>query len=197
MAAKFRVSLISLAVVALPILSWSQANDQPRPPRTFPEFAGAWQLDEAASTGRLKMAPPVPRTLAIATSPEAITVTKVFRFDPELPGREGKRTSTETPPPEVYRFDGTDTVVPDDRLRIEHRYSFLLVADALALTVKNVVTNGPGNTTLVTDAYSVNGDVLTLHRQLSTILLPAGHIATMQEPANNFRQTYVYRRAAK
>lgn len=69
------------------------------------------------------------------------------------------------------------------------------MADALALTVKNAATDGRGNTTLVTDAYSVNGDVLTLHRQLSTILLPAGHIATMREPANNFRQTYIYRRA--
>jgi hypothetical protein len=193
MTTKFRVSLtISLAVVALPVLSWSQGN-QPSQPRTFPEFVGTWLLDETASTGKLKM--PVPRTLSIATSPEAITVTKVLRLEPELPGREGRRTLTENPPAEVYRFDGTDTIVAAPR--IEHRYSFRLVADALALTVRDVPTSGPGNTALVTDAYSVTGDVLTLRRQLSAILMPAGHIATMQEPANRVSHTYVYRRAPK
>src|SRR5262245_13496273 len=108
MATRFRFSLISLVLVAaLPVLSWSQSNE-PHPSRTFPEFVGTWVIDDGASTGRLKM--PVPRTLSIATSPEAVTVTKVLRLEPELPGREGKRTLTETPPAEVYRFDGTDTI---------------------------------------------------------------------------------------
>lgn len=193
MARRLGVILFGLCVGAAPVLRASQ-GEPPLPPRSFPEFIGTWLLDEAASTGRLRMAPPVPYTLTIVTTPEAITVTKVFRLDPEPPGREGRRLGTDTPPPELYRFDGSDTVVTYPRARLEHRYSFRLVADALALTVENVSTDGRGNTTLVTDAYSVAGEVLTLHRQLSTVLLPAGHIATMREPSNNARHTYIYRR---
>jgi hypothetical protein len=50
-----------------------------------------------------------------------------------------------------------------------------------------------GGFTLTTDAYSVSGDVLTLHRQLSSVT-PDGHIRVMQVPANNFRHTYMCRR---
>jgi hypothetical protein len=66
-----------------------------------------------------------------------------------------------------------------------------LVADALALTEKLMSSNG--GFTLTTDAYSVTSDVLTVHRQLSSVT-SAGHILVMQVPANNFRHTYIYRR---
>ena len=49
---------------------------------------------------------------------------------------------------------------------------------------------------MATDAYSVNGDVLTVHRQLTSVN-GNGEIWVMQEPTNNFRQTYVYRRSGK
>jgi hypothetical protein len=61
----------------------------------------------------------------------------------------------------------------------------------LALT-KREGRHGNGFT-LVTDAYSVQGDVLTLHRQLVSVS-PSGTIFTMMEPSNNFRHTFVYRR---
>ena len=65
-------------------------------------------------------------------------MTKVLRVS------EATRSSpywvgTETPPPEVYRFDGSETIVHDQRdARRERRHSFRLVADALALTANNV-----------------------------------------------------------
>jgi hypothetical protein len=49
--------------------------------------------------------------------------------------------------------------------------------------------------TMVTDAY-VDGDVLTVHRQLTSVN-GDGQIHTMREPANNLRHTYVYRRATR
>jgi hypothetical protein len=48
---------------------------------------------------------------------------------------------------------------------------------------------------MVTDAYSVEGDVLTVHRQLTSVN-GNGEIHVMKEPTNNLRQTYFYRRAA-
>lgn len=183
-------AMAGLTIVALPGRGWSQGEN--RPPRTFPLFAGTWLLDEAASTGRLNMAPPVPRTVTIATTPDAVSVTKRLELPPERPGREGKRRATDTPPPEIYRFDGTETTLWDGQ-----RATFLLVGDALALTIRRGNPARGDNITVVTDAYSVEGDVLTLERQLSTVLMPAGHIATMKEPANNFRHVYIYRRAAE
>ena len=83
--------------------------------------------------------------------------------------------------------DGTETTVN------RYGYSFRLVADALALTEKFMSGNGTGSFTLTTDAYAVTGDVLMVHRQLSSVT-PAGHILVMQVPANNFRYTDIYRR---
>jgi hypothetical protein len=172
-----------------------RAQTESPPPRTFPQFVGTWVLDESTSTGRLTMAPPPSHTVTITTTPEAITVTKLLRLAPERPEREGRRYATESQPPEVYRFDGAETIVYDQRdPRREHRLSFRLVADSLALTIKVTDQNRGGAFTLVTDAYSVAGDVLTLHRQLSSVNA-SGHIATMQTPANNFRHTFIYRRA--
>jgi hypothetical protein len=163
----------AIAMVAAPAL----AQDG-RPVRTFPEFVGTWVLDEAASTGPLLITPRIPSRMTITTTPSAITVAKRPRLDP-------RDKMSDTPAPEVYRFDGAETVVN------RYTYSFRLVADALALTEK-LMSSG-GGFTLTTDAYSVAGDVLTVHRQLSSVTAD-GHIRVMQVPANNFRHTYIYRR---
>ena len=47
---------------------------------------------------------------------------------------------------------------------------------------------------MITDAYSVSGDVLTIERQLSVVQTPPGVLVTLLVPRNN-RQTLVYRRA--
>jgi len=176
-----------LTVLALPALATAQTN--PLPPRTFPQFTGTWTLDEPASTGRLVSAPAT--RLTITTTPDAISVAKVARPRPMPPGREAYQYDPLLPNPEVYRFDGRNTTI--DRYAYIYDYSFRLVADALALTVKET-RRGFTGFTLVTDAYSVSGDVLTVQRQLSSIS-PEGHIRTMQEPANNFPHTFIYRRA--
>jgi hypothetical protein len=88
--------VVGAAIIALPLIGTAQDS---LPPRTFSQFVGTWVLDESASTGRLEMAPPVARTLSIATTPEAVTLTKVFSLPPELPGREGKRIGTDHPAP--------------------------------------------------------------------------------------------------
>ena len=155
----------------------AQAQNE-RPVRTFPEFVGTWVLDESASTGPLVITPRIPARMTITATPSAITIAKRLRLDP-------RDKNSDTPDPEVYPFDGTETTVG------RHHYSFRLVADALALTEK--LMSSDGGFTLTTDAYSVTGEVLTVHRQLSSVT-PAGHIRVMQVPANNSRHTYIYRR---
>lgn len=166
---------VCTAVIGVSSLVRAQAE---RPVRTFPEFVGSWVLDESASTGPLVITPRIPSRMTITTTPSAITIAKRLRLDP-------RDKMSDTPDPEVYPFDGTETTVG------RHHYSFRLVADALALTEK--LMSSDGGFTLTTDACSVTGDVLTVHRQLSSVT-PAGHIRVMQVPANNFRHTYIYRR---
>jgi hypothetical protein len=183
--------LTALFALTLPTLAAGQVHpiEQPQP-RTFPQFMGTWTLDEAASTGRLTAAPG--GTLTITTTAEAISVAKGQRPRPTIPGREAYQYDPQLPSPEVYRFDGGDTTA--DRYSYIYDYSFRLVADQLALTVK-MTRRGFKGFTLVTDAYSVAGDVLTVHRQFSSID-PEGHIRAMQQPTNNSRHTFVYRKAA-
>lgn len=168
-------SAVCASLVAFSALARAQAE---RPVRTFPEFVGTWVLDEAASTGPLVITPRIPSRMTITTTPSAMTVAKRLRLDP-------RDKISDTPAPEVYSFDGSETAVG------RHEYSFRLVADALALTEK--LMSSDGGFTLTTDALSVNGDMLTVHRQLSSVT-PDGRIRVMQVPANNFRHTYVYRR---
>jgi hypothetical protein len=160
----------------------------PTVPRTFPQFVGSWVLDETASTGQLNIAPRIPLRLTIETSPTSITVTKRLRLG-------ATDRVSDTPPAEVYRFDGVETSDKDSRTGaiLDRTYRFTLAADMLVLTIKE----GPrtdGSFTLVTDAYAVDGDVLTLYRQLVSVR-PGGLIATMGVPANNFRHTFIYRRS--
>ncbi|MNC88641.1 hypothetical protein D3C83_44780 [compost metagenome] len=63
----------------------------------------------------------------------------------------------------------------------------------LALTIREASRAGGRAFTQFTDALAVDGDTLTLHRQL-TSMTDAGAILVMQEPANNLRHTFVYRR---
>ena len=160
-----------------------------RPVRLFPQFVGTWTLDENASTGRLMMAPRVPVTITISTTPTELTVARRLRLHPQ------DRVS-DTPPPEVYRLDGTETWIKDSRtgVTLDRSLRFTLVADMLALTIRDAPRRGGRSFTQVTDALTVDGDVLTLHRQL-TSMTDAGAILVMQEPTNNFRHTFIYRRA--
>jgi hypothetical protein len=174
-----RPALLILTFAVSLVAARAQAPNE-RPVRTFPEFVGSWVLDESASTGPLVITPRIPSRMTVTTTPSAITIAKRLRLDP-------RDRISDTPDPEVYRFDGTETTIG------RHLYSFRLVADALALTEK--LTSSDGGFTLTTDAFSVAGDVLTVHRQLSRVR-PDGHIAVMQVPANNFRHTYIYRREA-
>jgi hypothetical protein len=178
-------TLLCAAVVLLPSLSLAQADG---PARTFPEFVGAWVLDEAASTGRLGIAPRIPMRMTIGTTADAITVSK----EPRLHASD---RASRTPAPEIYRLDGSETSRVDAgtgvTLDISHR--FTLVADMLALTVTE--RRAGGGHTAVTDAYTVAGDVLTLHRQLTSVTA-SGQLRVMQDPANNLRHTFVYRREA-
>ena len=187
----FLIITLAIAMVAAPVLAQTQ-----RPVRTFPEFVGRWILDPAASTGRMRMAPPPAQTLTIATTATDITVTRVLDLPP--PSRGGdRRMATNNPPPEVYRFDGTLTTQEEyPGSGATYQQTFSLVADALALTRKRIGRDAgeKESFTAVTDALSVTGDVLTLHRQLTSVTA-AGEILTMQEPTNNFRHTYIYRRS--
>jgi hypothetical protein len=177
-----------LAIVAMALVASVVSGQTEPPPRTFPQFVGTWILDEAASTGRLNITPRIALSMTIATTPEQIAVTKRPRLGPS-------DRSSASPPAEVYRLDGIETWQSDERtgVLLDRSYRFTLVADMLALTVKDGPRGG-GRFTMVTDAYSVDGDVLTVHRQLTSVSA-SGRIATMQEPTNNFRHTFIYRRA--
>ena len=70
--------LACVAVALLPTMAWAQAEDV----RTFPAFVGTWVLDEAARTGRMRMAPPPAQTLTLATTSTEVTVTRTLNFLP-------------------------------------------------------------------------------------------------------------------
>ena len=186
-------------LVAAAVLGAAPAVAQDDQFRTFPQFVGTWMLDESASTGRRRMAPSPAVTITIATTSTDITVTSTLDLPPETRGG-GRRLATNTPPPVVYKLNGAPTLRHGGQY--EYTYTFMLVADALALTEKtsNWVRRGDplmsnrDAFTMVTDAYSVEGDVLTVHRQLTSVN-GSGEIHVMKEPANQRRQTYVYRRA--
>ena len=170
------------ALVVFPTSAWAQAES--RPPREFPAFRGTWVLDESAGRGHIAGLP-VARTLTITTTPTDISLVN------------------DSSPAEVYRLDGIETKLGDGR-----RASFTLVAEALALTTRRYREDrGYGFTNVITDAWSVAGDVLTIERQLRVVVQPLawedgrtrpgpGRLATLEDPNNN-RQTFVYRRNAQ
>ena len=148
------------------------------PAREFKELRGTWVRDEAAGRGRIAGLP-IAQTLTIATTATELTLTKDGGDD------------------DVYRLDGQDTVFFDTVKRVT------LVAGALAVTTRRTRRlRGYAFTNIITDAYSVNGDVLTVERQLAvavqadpdrTGVQSPGHLVELENPANN-RQTIVYRR---
>jgi hypothetical protein len=73
-------------------------------------------------------------------------------------------------------------------------FRFTLVADGFT-TRRTRPANGGSFTNVITDGYSVAGDVLTVERQLSVVQQPSGMLVTLSDPRNN-RQTIVYRRDA-
>jgi hypothetical protein len=168
--------LLSVGLFAFPTLARAQAEG--RPPRQFPEFVGTWTLDQSAGVGHIAGLP-VARTVTIAITPTEISVIK------------DARTA------EVYRIDGAESAATDLRTGavLDRRYSFTLVAGALALTSKRTrERDGLAFTNIITDAYAVSGEVLIVERQLSVLVQPPGNLATLEDPNNN-RQTLVYRRS--
>jgi len=173
-----RIRLMFAAVlVGCPLIVAAQrapADPLPdRTPREFVEFRGTWLLDEPAGAGRIAGLP-IARTLVIATTPAQISLVK------------------DAADPEVYLFDGTESPVKDPRTGavLDRRYSFALVAGMLALTSKR--TRGQF-TNIITDAYAVAGDTLTVERQLSVLAEPSGSLVTLSQESNS-RQTLIYHR---
>jgi hypothetical protein len=169
-----RIQRALLAVlIALPATMWAQVEQ--RPPREFPEFRGTWILDESAGKGHISGLPVV-RRLVIATTTTEITVTK------------------DSGAPEVYRVDGGETPRAGGAVNALFSYRLTLVGDALALTTTRARPNaGETLTNVITDAYSVSDDVLTIERSLSVVRTPPGVLVTLSDPRNS-RQTLVYRR---
>ena len=180
-----------LLVCAALLIARGVSAQVERPVRLFPQFVGTWVLDEAASTGQLLMTPRVPLTLTISTTATELTLARRLRLHPQ------DRIS-DTPPAEAYRLDGTETWIKDTRsgATLDRSLRFTLVADMLALTTRDAPRQGGRAFTQVTDALVVDGDVLTLHRQL-TSMTDAGAIYVMQQESNNFKHTFVYRRAGR
>ena len=172
------------AVLLMPLTAFAQLEKLP--PRTFPQFAGTWILDEQASKGRIIIAPRIPKTLTITATPEVLTLTEVLRLDP--------RDNASPDQVRVVRFDGKPTVRWPGGI-LEYHDSFQLAADMLVIATKTIrIPEGEKTFDVFTDALSVDGDVLTLQRQLVHVDAP-GTIATMREPTNNFKHTFIYRRS--
>ena len=172
------------AAAAAPAIA-RQAGAPPAPtPRTFPEFAGTWTLDENASAGRMTAAPGA--TVTFAITPTEITLTRLRKL-PE----QRSNPPDETPIIQMFRLDGSEVAVTDGRRSLRGR--FLLVSDALVFTTSETPTESGFN--IVTDAYSVAGEVLTARRQLVAVRAP-GYIATMQEPTNRSAHVFIYRRTS-
>jgi hypothetical protein len=157
--------LIILAVVSagLPTVAFAQAEQRPvlpvRNPRQFTELRGTWTLDERAGKGHIAGLP-VAQTLVISTTPFEISLVK-----------DGKD-------PETYRFDGSESLAKDPATGtvLDIRRRFTLVAGMVALTSKRTRGQLP---IIITDAYSVDGDILTVERQNSVLADPPGNLVTL------------------
>ena len=145
------------------------------------EYRGTWTLDESAVGARADVA----RTLIISMTPDEITVTKDSR------------------PSEVYRIDGTELRTRDLRAGapIEHRYSLLVIADRLELTIKTKQESiTPALTHIATDAYRVTRNTLTVGRQRDVLTVEREGITPPPPRLEgfaalaNYRQMLVYRR---
>jgi hypothetical protein len=166
---------LALALLASAVLAQAEIA----PAREFKELRGTWSRDETAGRGNIAGLR-VARTLTIETTPSELSL--------QADDRDA----------DVYRLDGVETSVGDTTERVT------LVAGALAVTTRRTRhSRGYAFTNIITDAYSVAGDVLTVERQLSVAVEPepaagshirsAGHLVELSDPGNN-RQTIVYQR---
>lgn len=172
---------LTLVVAALALASGAPLAQDRESAQEFAELRGTWRYDEASSSREL-VGFRVASTVVIATSPTAITLTK----DGGLP--------------EVYRLDGSETQTrdPASNAPLDPRYSFRLVAGALALISKTSYGSLPGQrtTNIVADAYRLmDADTLTVARQLSVLAEPPGALR-LQGGLLNQPETLVYRRCA-
>lgn len=173
--------------VALLVSGANAAAQSTRLPRDFAEFRGTWLLDPDRSVGRIA-ALPAAKQVVISTTPAEFTVTK------------------DSGEPETYRIDGSEVQPRDERtgvlLDLTRRFTLVAGMVALTTTERRPVAGGPAAaftgtrtiTTIITDAYMVLGDELTVERQMSGLALPEGHLVTLADPGNN-AMTMVYRRA--
>jgi hypothetical protein len=134
-------------------------------------------LDPAAPNSHIRANAPVPHTLNIVTSPTDVVVMK------------------DSAAGTVFRFDNAQQELPTGAVA-SFSYLFTLVGDMLALTeTRSSTRDGRRSTNIATEAYEVNGDVLTVERQLSVLVEPPGHLVAFEDPGN-YRQTFVYRKVA-
>jgi hypothetical protein len=176
-----RLRVLAIGLAFAPPAVYAQAEI--RPAREFTSLRGTWTLDESAGRGHIAGVA-VARTLVVATTAMELSIAS--------DGHDA----------DVFRLDGTETSFYDT-----HRI-VTLVADMLAATTRRTrrTDRGYAVTTVVTDAYAVNGDVLTVERQMSVVVAPLtlrdgratdvagpGHLAELENP-NNYRQTLIYRR---
>ena len=178
--------LLWAMTVALVLPGANAAAQSSRPPRDFAEFRGTWVLEESRTVGRIA-ALPVAKRIVIATTPTEFTIIE------------------DSEEPEAYRIDGSEVQLRDERtgvlLDLTRRFTLVAGMVALTTTEKRPVAGGPAaaftgtrtNKMIVTDAYMVLGDELTVERQMSSLALPEGHLITLADPRNN-AMTMVYRR---
>jgi hypothetical protein len=163
-------------IVLWPAVLLAQAEI--RPALEFQPLRGSWTLDVTAGRGHIAGLS-VARTLTIATTATELVLTR------------------DSSASEAYRLDGAETASFDT-----HRIA-MPVADALALTTRRIRRQrGYAFTNVITDAYSVGGDVLTIDVVVQALASPdsrtegnygPGHLVQLEDPGNE-RQTIVYRR---
>ena len=167
----------------------------PRRLLTFSEFRGTWLLDAKTTPGIRyaqgrdgSQAPfnalgmEIARRIVITGTDTAIVLTR------------------DDGPPEPYGFDGTErqAAVPPSGAAGLPRYSFALVAGALALTARTTTccdAERRSSTAVLTDAYSLTAfDVMRVQRHVSMLREPPGSLVT---PAPGWARpvTITYRRA--
>jgi hypothetical protein len=170
-------AIVCVSAIALPLSVLTSARDQAAANALlmFQEFAGSWTLDESASRGRIAGIPAA-KTLIIAPTAETIRV--------------GSNPISLL----NYPVDGREVKLSGDR-----SIRFTFGAGKLILTSTRTRSIRLAN--VITDIYAVEGDVLTVERQVTVVSTPdegAGHIVT---PASgtleSLRQTNVYRRDSR
>jgi hypothetical protein len=171
---------LCLAVLTLTLAGVEAAAQHSDLPEEFAAFRGTWRYVPDASNRDAQTGFRIANILVIATSPAAITVRK----DGGLP--------------EVYPFDGSETQTRDPRTGapLDPRYSFRLVAGALALTT-TTSSGSPARqriSNIVADAYRLaDADTLTVERQLSVLVEPPGSLRLLGGLLNH-TELLVYRR---